>query len=178
MIHSSRQLLAIILMLALMSGWILVSTQVCASARDNSESCVNVSLGRNVGIGVYFVHDDIGFCIKNWTTNTTAMCSCFLAPSGGGNPRVLAKAQEKLVDTCYLDGYMAIGAEIPIASNINWQRFDGTVGIEWSFPDISDFASSVEAGISLVHYYHCDWWSCEWLWRSESFIGIGLDFYF
>lgn len=64
-----------------------------------------------------------------------------------------AKAQNKLVDTCYLDGYLAVGAEIPVGNSVDWQRFDGSVGIEWSFPNISEFAFSTEAGISLMHYY-------------------------
>lgn len=172
--HNPKQLLVIALMLVLIGSSMLTSTRAWAAARDSTESCVNVSLGRGVGIGACFVHNDIGFCVKNWTTNTTAMCACFLAPSGGGNPRVLAKAQRKLVDTCYLDGYMAIGAEIPIGSTINWQRFDGSVGIEWSFPDISEFAFSTEVGISLVHYRS---WG-KWYWRSESFVAAGVDFYF
>ena len=152
----------------------LGSIPVWASTRDSSEPCVNVSSGRGVGIGACFLHADIGFCIKNWTTDTTAMCACFLAPAGGGRPRVSAKAQNKLVDTCYLDGYLAVGAEIPVGNSVDWQRFDGSVGIEWSFPDISDFAFSVGAGISLVHYYS---WR-DWHWRSESFISVGIDFYF
>ena len=52
-------------------GWMLGSTPVWASTRDSSEPCVNVSSGRGLGIGASFIHDDIGFCIKNWTTDTT-----------------------------------------------------------------------------------------------------------
>lgn len=173
MMHNPKQFLAIALMVVLIGGWMLTSAQVWASTRDSSESCIDVSLGRNVGIGACFLHNDIGFCVKNWTTDSTAVSACLLASSGGGRPWVFTKAEGKLVDTCYLDGYMLVGAGIPMGSNIDWQRFDLGAGIEWSFPDLTNLAFNVEAGISLVHYYY---WG--WHWRSETFVGVEVDYYF
>ena len=173
MIHNSKQLLTITLMLALIGGWMFASTQVSASTRDSSEPCVNASSGRSVGIGACFVHNDIGFCVKNWMTDATALNVCLLAASGGGRPWVFTKAEGKLVDTCYWDGYMMVGVGIPIGSNIDWQRFDLGVGIEWSFPALTKLAFTVEAGISLRHY---SYWG--WHWSSETFMGVGVDFYF
>ena len=88
---------------------------------------------------------------------------------------MLTKAEGKLVDTCYVDGYIMAGAEVPIGTNINWQRFDLGAGVEWSFPNLTNLAFSVEAGISLRHYY--SWYSDGWYWSSETFIGVGVDFY-
>jgi hypothetical protein len=141
------------------------------------EKCVNVSAERITGIGGWFVHDDIGFCVKYWSSETTGVEGCFLAPPGGGRLRFLAKAQTKLIDTCYVDGYLALGVEIPIGDEIDWQRFDGSGGVEWSFPDLPQFAISLEIGVSIKHYYYC-WWDCEWRWESERFTAIGFHYYF
>jgi len=174
--NSKRKgLLAIGLAMILIAqgGWEIGSAVATAFAQERTEEWVNVSAGRGVGFGACYVHDAIGFCIKNWATDTTAMCACLLAPTGGGRPCVLAKAERKLVDTAYLDGYLAVGAEIPIGGDLDWQRFDGSVGMEWSFPDIPEFAFSTEVGISMLHYLH---WG-KWYWRSESFVGVGATFY-
>ena len=153
----------------------LGSTPAWASTRTSAESCTDVSLGRSLGIGMCFVHNDLGFCVKNWMTDATAVSACLLADSKGGRPRVLTKAEGKLVDTCYVDGYIMAGVEVPIGTNINWQRFDLGAGVEWSFPNLTNLAFSVEAGISLRHYY--DWYWGGWYWSSETFIGVGVDFY-
>ncbi len=169
-------IMGLMVVLLIQGGLMLRSTSAWASARTSTESCTDVSFGRSLGIGMCFVHNDLGFCVKNWTTDATAVSACLLAASGGGRPWVFTKAEGKLVDTCYWDGYMMVGAGIPMGSNIDQQRFDLGVGIEWSFPDLTKFAFSVEAGISLVHYY--DWYWGGWHWRSETFMGVGVDFYF
>lgn len=145
-----------------------------ASARETAGQCVNVSAGRDVGIGVSFLHGDIGVCAKLWPTDRTAVSACLLAASGGGEPRTAAKVQETLIDTCYLDGYLALGAEIPVSHDISWQRFDVALGLELSLPDISEFAFCVEAGVSVGHY--SAWWG--WYWRSESYVAVEVDLYF
>jgi hypothetical protein len=145
------------------------------------EQCINISAGRIIGIGGWFVHNETGFCAKYWTSETTGIEACFLAPlGGGGRLSFLAKAQNKLMDTCYIDGYLALGAEIPLGDEINWQRFDGSVGVEWSFPDLPQFAISLEIGLSVSHYC-CgpSWAPCQdWCWASGTFTAMGFHYYF
>jgi len=147
---------------------------VNASALENAGQCVNASAGRAVGIGLCTLHGDLGIGVKFWTTNAMAVGAYLLASSGGGAARAAGKAEEKVLDTCYLDGYLAVGAESPVSKDPSWQRYDVSVGVELTLPGLSNLALSVETGVSLKHYY--SWWA--WHWSSESFVAVELDLYF
>jgi hypothetical protein len=133
----------------------------------------NVSAGRGVGLGACCINTEVGFLVENWVTDTEATCTSVLAPVSGGEPSLLLKVERKLVDTSYLDGYIGVGAAFPIGGTIDWQRFDGSIGIEWSLPSTPEFTVSAEVGLSMRHYASTDGWN----WKAESFVGISVAFY-
>jgi hypothetical protein len=160
--------------LIMLGGWCFNTISVLAEAQGTEDSYINVSAGRKVGIGGCLFHGAFGFAVKVWSTETTALSACFLVPPTGGTPSFMVRALRKIIDTSYLDGYIALGGQVPITEHPNWQRIDGSVGIEWSFPDIPEFAFTMETGICMVHYYSYG----AWRWRSETFMGMEIDFYF
>jgi len=145
------------------------------------EECVNVSAERIAGIGGWFVHNETGLSMRYWSSEAAGIELDFLASPSGGRLRFLGKALNKVIDTCYIDGYMAGGVEIPIGGTIDWQRLDISGGVGWSLPPISQLAVSLEIGLSVNHYYHC-WWNwhkhCGWDWSSETFTAMGFHYYF
>jgi len=50
--------------------------------------------------------------------------------------------------------------------------------LELGLPDLPELTFTVEVGVSLIHYYHCGYWSCSWDWRSQGFSGVGFQYYF
>lgn len=142
-------------------------------AQQYSDQEANVSAGRGVGLGACCINTEVGFLIKNWVSDTEATRTSVVAPVGGGSPRLLMGVERKLVDTAHLDGFITVGAAIPISAVIDWQRFDGSIGIEWSLPATPEFALSFEVGLSMGHYLS----SGSWSWRADSFVGIGVAFY-
>ena len=138
------------------------------------EECADVSAERIAGIGGWFVHNETGLSMRYWPSEASGIELDFLASPSGGRLRFLGKALSKVIDTCYIDGYMAGGVEIPIGDEINWQRFDGSGGLEWSFLDLPQLAISLEIGVSIRHYYS---WG-KWHWKSKSFTAMGLHYCF
>jgi hypothetical protein len=161
-------------MLIILSGSWLNGGSLLAEAQVTGDDYVNLSAGRDTGISGCLIDDDFGFGFKFWSTKTTALSPCFLVPTSGGTPRFMIRALRSFIDTSYLDMYIAVGGKVPITSNPNWQRINGSVGIELCLPDMSELAFSIETGISIVHYY--SYWA--WHWGSDTFVGIEIDFYF
>jgi len=158
--------------LLILAGCGLGTLAAAGFAQQYSDGA-NVSAGRGVGLGACCINTEVGFLVKNWVSDTEATCTSVVAPVNGGRPRLLAGVERKLVDTAYLDGFITVGAAIPIGGAIDWQRFDGSIGIEWSLPATPEFALSFEVGLSMRHYSSSDGWA----WRAESFVGIGVAFY-
>jgi hypothetical protein len=171
---ASQHFAASVFVVIALSILLVAVTSLLVLARSSDEECTNFSAGRSIGIGAVFMHDDIGFCGRNWVSDITALSVCFLAPSSGGNFRVAVQTEKKMLDSCYMDAYLALRIMIPATDNMTWQRLDGSVGTELSFFDVPEFALSVEMGVSIVHYYTSTW---GWRWRSESFAAVSLDFY-
>ena len=166
--------MATLVAVVLISGLLVILTGLIAVGNASEGECVNFSSGRTIGIGAMFAHDDIGFCGRNWVSDVHGLGVCFLAPSGGGDFHVAVQTQKRMVDSCYLDAYMALRVMIPATDNISWQRLDGSIGTELSFFDVPGFALSVEMGVSIFHYYNG---TTGWQWRSDSFAAVSLDFY-
>ena len=160
-------------LIALLAWW-------SPGAALGSEECVDLTPERVSGIGGWLVHGDMGLSIRLWASETSGLEVCILAPTGRGRPWVLGKSLQRLLDTCYLDGYVALGAGVPVGGSIDWQRIDLSLGLELGLPDVAEITLLLEVGLSLVHYYRCYWWwdGCEWRWQSERFSGIGFQYYF
>ena len=157
---------------------LLVLVPVGALSQEREEGCTDFPAERITGIGGWFAHRDIGLSMRLWASEKSGLEACFLAPTGGGRLWVLAKSLHRLIDTCYLDGYLAIGGGIPVGGNIDWQLIDVSIGLEWGLPDLAELTFILEVGVSLVHYYHCDYWSCSWRLRSEGSTGIRFFQYY
>lgn len=161
MTNSAKLSLTIILILFLLS--------LSASGAAAQEECINVSMGRVIGIGAWLAHGGTGFTIRYWANGTRGLEMDLLAPPREGRLRFLVKGLNKIIDTCFIDGYIAIGAEIPIGDHIDWQRFDLSGGAEWSFPTIPQLAISLEMGVSVAHDIRG--------WSSQVISTIGFHFY-
>lgn len=159
--------LAVVLLLALIP--------MGALSQDHGEGCTDFTAERITGIGGWLAHGDIGLSMRIWSSETSGLEVCFFAPTGGGRLWVLAKLLHRLIDTCYLDGYLVIGGGIPVGGSIDWQLINVSIGLEWGLPDLPELTFILEAGMSLVHHYH---WYYGWRWRSQVVSGIGFQYYF
>jgi len=161
---------------------LLFSIALVASAQEVGEEEVGVEEaccpGREgaLGIGAWFHHEMICASLRHWPDEDRALELDFCAPSGGGRLSLFIKGVNKLSDGCILDLYMAGGLGLPVGGAIDWQRLEGSVGVEWCFPDIPQLTISLEVGASLLHYR--DHWWCDWCWESGTFISGGIHFYF
>ena len=161
---------------ALLLNLILVSilSSIAIAQEVPQEACCPSREG-TLGIGAWFHHEMICASLRHWPSGDRALELDFCAPPGGGRLSLFIKGLNKLSDGCILDLYMAGGLGIPVGGAIDWQRLEGSVGLEWCFPDIPQMAIGLEVGVSLLHYH--TWW-CDWCWESESFISGGVHFYF
>ena len=107
--------------LIMLGGWCFNTVFVLAEAQGAENTYINVSAGRKVGIGGCWIHGAFGFAVKFWSTETTALSASFLVPPTGGTPSFMVRALRKIIDTSYLDGYIAIGGQVPIKEHPNWQ---------------------------------------------------------
>ncbi len=97
--------------------------------------------------------------MRFWTSELSGLEINFLAPTRGGRPWFLGRGLYRLVDTCFIDGYMGIGAAIPLGTDLNWQRANLSLGLEWNLPEIEELVFILEVGIFLTHYRHWgDWY--------------------
>jgi len=160
----------ILIIIAILFALSLPLTEVIAQ----EEECVNVSAGRTMGVGVWLIRNEMGLSVRYWTTDIDGTEVDFLAPARGGRLDFLIKGLRKVIDTCFIDGYMALGLEIPIGDSLDWQRLDMSVGAEWSFPPLPQIAISLEVGLSVRHYH----WYSNWYWKSETFTAMGFHYYF
>jgi len=158
----------------LLIALILLLSAGSLAAGQEVEGCCPDREGA-LGIGAWFHHEMICAGLRHWPDEDRALELDFCAPSGGGRLSLFIKGLNRLSDGCLLDLYMTGGLGLPIGGTIDWQRFEGSVGTEWCFPDIPQMAISLEVGASLLHYH--TWW-CDWRWESESFIAGGVHFYF
>jgi len=147
----------------------------CCASTLGTEECVDFTPQRVSGVGGWLIHGDLGPSVRLWVSESSGLEACLLASTGGGRPWVLGKSLHRLIDTCCLDGYFALGAGVPVGGNLDWQLVDLSLGSELSLPDLPELTFMVEVGISLVHYLYCAWWGCEWRWCSQGFSGIGLQ---
>lgn len=163
--------LLIVLVLAL-------SIAIEAIAQEAPQEACCPSREGTLGLGAWFHHEMICASLRHWPDADRALELDFCAPSGGGRLSLFIKGVNKLSDGCILDLYMTGGLGIPIGGDIDWQRLEGSVGMEWCFPDIPQMTIDLEVGASIKHYRYCAWWGCEWRVKSESFIAGGVHFYF
>jgi len=131
--------------------------------------CANASAGRIAGIGALFVHDEVGLSIRYWVSDIDGSEMALLAPSGGERLCFLAKGLRRVIDTCYIDGIIDMGLEIPVGDSINWQRFYVSGEVEWSFPGFPQLAITLGLEISALHWYSS--------WYSEALTVLGLHLY-
>jgi len=165
-----------------MKTWVglLIGLLVLGSSAltQGTEECVDYTPRRVSGVGGWLLHGDLGLSLRLWAGESSGLETCLLAPTGGGRPWVLGKSLYRLIDTCYLDGYFSLGAGIPVGGDLDWQLADVSLGLELGLPDLPELTFTVEVGVSLIHYYHCGYWSCSWDWRSQGFSGVGFQYYF
>jgi len=148
---------------------------------SGEEACVDFTPERVAGLGLWQVLGDMGLSARYWT-GRSGLEVILLAPSGGGRLWALGKALQRIRDTCYLDWYFAVSVGIPIGGSLDWQRFNFTLGLEFSLPNIREVTFIVEVGISILHYFYCDctWYpcTCGWYWSAQGFPAFGIIYYF
>lgn len=127
-------------------------------AAQEREECINVSAGRTIGLGALFIEDKMGFSLRYWVSDIDGSEMAVLVPSGGGQLSFLARALRRVIDTCYIDGIIDAGVEIPLGDISDWQRFYVSGEVEWSFPGFPQFAITLELEVSALHWYS-DWYS-------------------
>lgn len=156
------------ILIALAVPLILLFLQVGIAAQEEVE-CNNASAERTIGLGALFIHDEMGLSIRYWVSDIDGSEIAILAPSGGGRLSFLARGLRRVIDTCYIDGVIDMGLEIPIGDSINWQRFYVSGEVEWSFPGFPQLAITLELVVSALHEYG-DWY-------SEAFTALDLHLY-
>jgi len=160
----------------ILASLVLLTVMTFTAAQEVPQEACCPSREGSLGIGAWFHHERICASLRHWPGEDRALELDFCAPPEGGRLSFFIKGVSKLSDGCILDLYMAGGLGIPVGGAIDWQRLEGSAGLEWCFPELSQISISVEVGISLLHYYD-DWYE-RWYWESGSFIDGGVHFYF
>ena len=101
-------------------SYILLIHGVCALAVQ--DECVDPTLERVAGFGVFF-HNSIGLSVRFWTSEASGLEVSFPASTAGGSPWAFGRVLYRLMDTCFVDGYMGMGLAIPLGTDLNWQSF-------------------------------------------------------
>jgi hypothetical protein len=138
-----------------------------AAQEQGQVECTNLSATRTVGIGMLSIHDKIGISARYWISDTDGSELALLAPSRGGRLSFLAKGLRKVLDTCYIDGCVNAGVEIPVGDTIDWQGFYMSGEIEWSLS--SRLAVTLEGGVNITHWHS--------RWSSSTYIALNFHLY-
>jgi hypothetical protein len=159
----------------------LVLLGVAVIALGQEECCPDRT--HTVGVGLsWILPNDVFITARFWISNRSAIELSLMEPIFRGFTQVRISTVRTVNDFCIARPFVSGGLTLPIG-NINWQRMEGLLGLEWCFTQ--DTTISFIGGVYLLHYYGCcawyPWGECKgwcWLWGWGTLFSINFHYYF
>ena len=135
-----------------------------------------------VGVGLsWILPNDVFITARFWLSGRSAIELSLTEPIFRGLSQIRISTVRVVGDFCILRPYLSGGLTLPIG-NINWQRFEGLLGLEYCVD--KDLSLNFVGGLYLLHYYACCKWDhigrcigwC-WFWTWSTLFQISFQYY-
>jgi len=132
-----------------------------------------------VGVGLsWILPNDVFITARFWLSNRSAIELSLMEPIFHGFTQVRVSTVRIVNDFCIVRVYLFGGLTLPVG-NLNWQRIDGLLGIEWCVNQ--DLTFDFTGPLYFLNYWACPGppWDprCGWYQQWGTLFTLGFRYY-